>query len=53
MKIGPTNAEIAAWLCISPRTVETHRANTMPKLGLRTHTNLIHYSLRRGILLME
>jgi DNA-binding CsgD family transcriptional regulator len=53
VKIGHTNAEIATRLCISPRTVETHRANMMRKLGLRTHTDLIHYALRRGILPMD
>jgi len=53
VKLGYTNAEIAARLFISPRTVETHRANMIRKLGLRTHTDLIHYALRRGILPME
>lgn len=47
---GHTNAEIAARLTISPRTVEVHRANMMRKLGLRTQTDLIRYALRRGIL---
>ena len=50
---GHTNAEIAERLFISRRTVETHRANLMRKLGLRTQTDLIRYALRRGILLME
>ncbi len=50
---GHTNAEIAARLFISPRTVETHRANVMHKLSLRTHTDLIKYALRRGILSIE
>jgi len=50
---GYTNAEIAGQLSISPRTAETHRANLMHKLGLRTHTDLIRYALRRGILPME
>ena len=50
---GYTNAEIADQLSISPRTAETHRANLMHKLGLRTHTDLIRYALRRGILPME
>jgi two-component system, NarL family, response regulator NreC len=50
---GRTNAEIADQLSISPRTAETHRANLMHKLGLRTHTDLIRYALRRGILPME
>jgi DNA-binding NarL/FixJ family response regulator len=50
---GHTNAEIADQLSISPRTAETHRANLMHKLGLHTHTDLIRYALRRGILPME
>jgi two-component system response regulator NreC len=47
---GHTNAEIAARLSISRRTVETHRANMMRKLGLRTPTDLIRYAVQRGIL---
>jgi two-component system response regulator NreC len=45
-----TNAEIAKRLYISRRTVETHRANMMRKLGLRTQAQLISYAIRRGIL---
>jgi two-component system response regulator NreC len=48
-----TNAEIAARLFISPRTVETHRANVMHKLGLRTHTDLIRFALQRGIIAID
>lgn len=47
---GYTNAEIGDRLSISPRTVETHRANLMRKLGLESHTNLIRYALHRGII---
>jgi DNA-binding NarL/FixJ family response regulator len=50
---GHTNAEIAERLFVSRRTVETHRANLMRKLGLRTQTDLISYALRQGILPME
>lgn len=50
---GHTNAEIAAKLFISPRTVETHRANVMHKLSLRTHTDLIRYALQRGLISLE
>ena len=50
---GRTNAEIAARLIISPRTVETHRANLTRKLGLRTQTELVRYALRRGILSLD
>ena len=37
-------------LFISPRTVETHRANLMHKLGLRSQADVIRYALKRGIL---
>ncbi len=46
---GRTNAEIAAQLTISLRTVETHRAHLKRKLGLRTSTDLVRYGLRWGI----
>ncbi len=48
-----SNTAIAGRLFISPRTVETHRAHLMRKLGLRTRTDLIRYALQRGILPLE
>jgi DNA-binding CsgD family transcriptional regulator len=50
---GLTNREIAVALFMSPRTVETHRANLMRKLNLRTQADLIRYALRRSIIPME
>ena len=50
---GRTAPQIASLLCISPRTAETHRANMMHKLGLRSRSDLIRYALRRGILPLE
>ena len=47
---GLSNAGIAERLSISPRTAETHRANLMRKLGLRTQSDLIRYALQRGII---
>jgi two-component system, NarL family, response regulator NreC len=47
---GLGNTELAARLGISPRTVETHRANFMRKLGLQRQMDLVRYALRRGIL---
>jgi DNA-binding NarL/FixJ family response regulator len=46
---GKTNKEIAALLGITVRTVETHRAKIMLKLGLHSLAELIHYAVRRGI----
>jgi two-component system response regulator NreC len=50
---GHTNADIAATLGVSPRTVETHRAHLMHKLELHTQADLIRYALKRGILPMD
>jgi DNA-binding NarL/FixJ family response regulator len=50
---GHTNAEIAERLCISRRTVETHRANAMRKLSLINQTDLLRYAMQRGILAPE
>lgn len=47
---GKTNAEIAERLFISTRTVESHRANLTRKLGLRTHTDLVLFAVRRGLI---
>jgi two-component system, NarL family, response regulator NreC len=46
---GRSNAEVAALLFISRRTVETHRARAMKKLGLRNHVELVRYAMEVGI----
>lgn len=46
---GLTAGEIASRLFISPRTVETHRANLMKKLGLRSRAEVIRYAIGRGL----
>ena len=46
---GKSNKEIAAPLGITVRTVETHRAKIMLKLGLHSLTEIIHYAIRHGI----
>lgn len=47
---GLTSAQIADRLSISPRTAETHRANSLRKLGIRGQTELVRYAIGRGIL---
>jgi DNA-binding NarL/FixJ family response regulator len=46
---GKSNKEIAAELGITIRTVETHRAKIMLKLGLHSLAELIHYAIRTKI----
>jgi DNA-binding NarL/FixJ family response regulator len=46
---GKANKEIAAELGITLRTVETHRAKIMLKLGLHSLAELIHYAIRNKI----
>jgi len=45
---GLSNPAIGKRLGISPRTVQTHRAHVMKKLGLRTRRDLIVYGVNRG-----
>jgi DNA-binding NarL/FixJ family response regulator len=45
---GYTNMEIAASLLISVKTVETHKARLMAKLGLGTRAELVRYAIYRG-----
>lgn len=53
MAEGQSNGTIAERLFISARTVESHRANIMRKLDLRTQTDIVLCALRRGILTLE
>ena len=47
---GRTNAEIAARLSISVKTVQTHRAHAMERLGLHERTGLVRYAIRTGLI---
>jgi two-component system response regulator NreC len=47
---GMTNPQIADKLVISVRTVETHRAHIMDKLGFKDRASLVAYALRHGYL---
>ncbi|HEY0549320.1 MAG TPA: response regulator transcription factor, partial [Verrucomicrobiae bacterium] len=46
---GHTNAEIGKKLFISRRTVESHRANLMKKLRLRSQTDLVRFAIRKRL----
>lgn len=45
---GYTNKEIAGYLRISVKTVETHKANIMQKLDLKSRVEMVRYAVRHG-----
>jgi len=47
---GHTNRQIADFLTLSVRTVESHRANLMDKLDLRSRVELVHYAMDNALL---
>ena len=46
---GYTSPEIANLLCISPKTVDKHRANLMKKLDLHNASALTAYAIEKGL----
>ena len=46
---GHTSGETGALLHISPRTVESHRAHVLQKLGLKGQKELVRFAVERGI----
>jgi DNA-binding NarL/FixJ family response regulator len=44
-----TNRQIAETLRVSEKTVESHRANVLAKLGMRDRVELARYAIRRGL----
>jgi DNA-binding NarL/FixJ family response regulator len=50
---GLTSSEIAAFLEIRPRTVETHRQNLMDKLDIRKTSLLTKFAISQGVAFLE
>ena len=48
--LGNTNAQIAAALFVSVRTIESHRAHLQQKLGLKTRAELVRYAREHAML---
>jgi DNA-binding NarL/FixJ family response regulator len=44
-----TNKQIAEILHLAEKTVESHRANLLRKLGMRDRVELVRYAIRRGL----
>jgi two-component system response regulator NreC len=53
LAFGHTNGEIADKLCISERTVESHRNNITAKLGLKSRAELVRFAIDNGLLKIE
>jgi DNA-binding CsgD family transcriptional regulator len=47
---GKSHKQTAAELGMAVRTVETHRAKIMLKLGLNSLPQLVQYALRNGLI---
>jgi DNA-binding NarL/FixJ family response regulator len=50
LALGHTNQEIGKQLYISVRTVDTHRAHIMMKLGLESRAELVMFALANGVI---
>lgn len=50
---GHTTRGIASTLCLSVKTIETHRRNIMEKLDLHSMAELTKYAVREGLTMLE
>lgn len=50
---GHSSTEVAKFLRLSPKTVDTYRARLMEKLGLKHRSQLVRFALRAGLLKVE
>jgi DNA-binding NarL/FixJ family response regulator len=46
--IGNSNKEIAAQLGLSVKTIETHKANAMAKLGMHSRIDIVRFAMLQG-----
>jgi two-component system response regulator NreC len=46
--LGFLTKEIAVRLKISIKTVETHKANAMSKMGMKTRVDIVRYAVLQG-----
>jgi DNA-binding NarL/FixJ family response regulator len=50
---GRTTKDIASKLCVSIKTIETHRKQIMEKVGLKSVAELTKYAIREGLTSLE
>jgi DNA-binding NarL/FixJ family response regulator len=50
---GLSTKEISSHICLSVKTVETHRRNIMEKLNIRSIAELTKYSIREGLVALD
>jgi DNA-binding NarL/FixJ family response regulator len=50
---GRSNSEIAELLCLSVKTVMSHRASIMEKLDIHNRTDLVKFAIRAGLPVIE
>ena len=53
LALGHTNAEAAARLHISEKTIETHRMHVLKKLSFHTRADLVRFALEHGLMTPE
>jgi len=50
---GKSTSQIGDIMCISIKTVETHRQNIMKKLNINTVAGLVKYAIQKGLVFLE